>query len=321
MTTDRPTGPPCGNNPNYRMSDGDRTAVEEFRAYLTARADSTAHATWEHLVRWQPATAAAVALYVRALPTDWPQRVFAVGRADAALALPPAAHGEQYADRAPEVAPYDEIASPETCPACTEAEGICRFHEGYSAGHHERNQVERDAVKVRPYMPLQEFLRWQADVSEALDRGQAPPQLLAFLPPVPDPAETDEERADREETEREHAADDHEHCGVTCEAEFTTEKLRNGILWRAAPGSAAMLDELLRRARAEAVTPPVLAEFELRDTTEIRATAYRDAADIAMNEASRLYDDMGQAAAAGARAVAGRLRRMADEAQQAEVQP
>ena len=34
----RPTGPACGNNPNYRMSDGDRQAVEDFKAYLAARA-------------------------------------------------------------------------------------------------------------------------------------------------------------------------------------------------------------------------------------------------------------------------------------------
>lgn len=71
-----------------------------------------------------------------------------------------------------------------------------------------------------------------------------------------DPTETDEERADRLETERAHAKGDHEYCGITCEAEFTTEMLRNGILWRAVPGSGAMLDELLRRARAEAAAPP-----------------------------------------------------------------
>jgi hypothetical protein len=34
----RPTGPACGNNPNYRMSDGDRQAVENFKAYLAERA-------------------------------------------------------------------------------------------------------------------------------------------------------------------------------------------------------------------------------------------------------------------------------------------
>jgi hypothetical protein len=30
-------GPRCGNNPNYRMSAGDRAVVKEFRAYLAAR--------------------------------------------------------------------------------------------------------------------------------------------------------------------------------------------------------------------------------------------------------------------------------------------
>jgi hypothetical protein len=56
---------------------------------------------------------------------------------------------------------------------------------------------------------------------------------------------------DTHETERAHAAGDHQWCGITCTEEFTSEKLRNGILWRAAPGSKAMLDELLRRARQE----------------------------------------------------------------------
>lgn len=31
------TGPACGNNPNYRMSDGDRRVVEDFKAYLADR--------------------------------------------------------------------------------------------------------------------------------------------------------------------------------------------------------------------------------------------------------------------------------------------
>lgn len=33
----RSGGPPCGNNPNFRMSPGDRAVVEEFMAYLAAR--------------------------------------------------------------------------------------------------------------------------------------------------------------------------------------------------------------------------------------------------------------------------------------------
>lgn len=138
-----------------------------------------APALWEHLIQWQPATAAALTEHLRALPDDWPARVFGVGRPAAALTLPPAAIGEQYPDRVPEIAPYDEIASLETCPACKEAEDACRFHEGYSAGHHERNQAERDAVSARPDITLREFIAWQADVSEAEDRGQEPPALPA----------------------------------------------------------------------------------------------------------------------------------------------
>jgi hypothetical protein len=34
----RPTGPACGNNPNHPLTDGDRHAVADFKAYLTDRA-------------------------------------------------------------------------------------------------------------------------------------------------------------------------------------------------------------------------------------------------------------------------------------------
>ncbi|MFE6408189.1 hypothetical protein ACFVOR_14785 [Streptomyces sp. NPDC057837] len=34
----RPTGPACGNNPNHPLTDGDRQAVENFKAYLADRA-------------------------------------------------------------------------------------------------------------------------------------------------------------------------------------------------------------------------------------------------------------------------------------------
>lgn len=61
-------------------------------------------------------------------------------------------------------------------------------------------------------------------------------------------AETDEQRADREETEHDHAQGDHTHCGPTCEVEYPTEQLRNFILAKGYPGTAGMLDELLRRA-------------------------------------------------------------------------
>jgi hypothetical protein len=36
---DEPTvGPRCGNNPNVRLTDGDRQAVDDFKAYLARRA-------------------------------------------------------------------------------------------------------------------------------------------------------------------------------------------------------------------------------------------------------------------------------------------
>ncbi|MFF2650567.1 hypothetical protein [Streptomyces sp. NPDC058045] len=39
--TNRPAGPPCGNNPNYPLSDEDRAAVAEFKAYLARQAART----------------------------------------------------------------------------------------------------------------------------------------------------------------------------------------------------------------------------------------------------------------------------------------
>jgi hypothetical protein len=60
--------------------------------------------------------------------------------------------------------------------------------------------------------------------------------------------ETEEQRADREETERDHAAGDHRYCGQTCEVEFPTEHLRNFVIAKGYPGTKSALAELLRRA-------------------------------------------------------------------------
>ncbi|KMS79082.1 hypothetical protein ACH49_13580 [Streptomyces leeuwenhoekii] len=66
------------------------------------------------------------------------------------------------------------------------------------------------------------------------------------------PAETDEQRADREETERDHARGDHTHCGITCETEMPTEHLRNFVIAKGYPGTKGALAELERRAAAGA---------------------------------------------------------------------
>lgn len=144
-----------------------------------------ARTLWEHLVQWQPATAADLAIHLRAMPDDWPLRLFDVGRPDAALALPPGAEGEQYPDRAPEIAPYDDISSFEDCPACGEVGDNCRFHTGHAAGHREAIQPLHVALKARPDMTLREFAAWQADVSEAQDYGSEPPALPVAVSSAP----------------------------------------------------------------------------------------------------------------------------------------
>jgi len=50
------------------------------------------------------------------------------------------------------------------------------------------------------------------------------------------------------EEEKAHADGEHEYCGPTCEVAMPTEAMRNSIIAFGIPGTAGMLDELLRRA-------------------------------------------------------------------------
>lgn len=70
--------------------------------------------------------------------------------------------------------------------------------------------------------------------------------------------ETEEQRVDREETERDHAAGDHQYCGATCEVEMPSVLLRNFIVAKGYPGTAGALDELLRRAATETAQPDTI---------------------------------------------------------------
>lgn len=108
----------------------------------------------------------------------------------------------------------------------------------------------------RPHCPNGE---WFAKAPERgwehghMDTWRCPEHATPQPEPEPDDEpepETDEERADRVETERAHAAGDHQYCGVTCEEQLPSEVLRNTILYRAIPGASGALDELLRRAAA-----------------------------------------------------------------------
>lgn len=118
---------------------------------------TAAASLWQQLVDYQPATAAALLRELRAMPDDWPLRLFGVGRADAALDLPPAAHGEVFDDRPPEVPPYAEHDF-DDCPACIESGNNCRFHEGYFTAHHEALKAQLDAVKADKTVTLAAFL-------------------------------------------------------------------------------------------------------------------------------------------------------------------
>lgn len=62
------------------------------------------------------------------------------------------------------------------------------------------------------------------------------------------------EPCDRHEQEQAHTDGFHEDCGVTCEVQYPSEQLRNFLLAKGYPGSAGMLDELLRRAATPAPT-------------------------------------------------------------------
>ena len=120
-----------------------------------------------------------------------------------------------------------------------------------------RDAARQAGQQPRPTVPgitTEQALAGAQALGAALSANQ--PSLTQLAVASTGPAavvETDEERElreDREETERSHAAGDHQYCGPTCEVEFPSELLRNTILVRAIPGSASMLDELLRRAAA-----------------------------------------------------------------------
>lgn len=67
---------------------------------------------------------------------------------------------------------------------------------------------------------------------------------------TPDDDAAAELAADRRETEAAHVAGDHGHCDVTCEAKFPSEQMRNFVVATGYPGTARMIVELERRARA-----------------------------------------------------------------------
>ncbi|MFF3928198.1 hypothetical protein [Streptomyces hirsutus] len=137
-------------------------------------------------------------------------------------------------------------------------------------------------------------------------RPAAPAAVPVSSPPA-DRAETDEQRADREETERDHARGDHTHCGIGCEVELPTEHLRNFVVAKGYPGTKGALDELLRRARAEAaMSPPADRAAELSDRERAMLSFALEMAQEEIYARSLEFTDDDKAALKS-------LRRLADE--------
>ncbi|WP_331743457.1 hypothetical protein OH809_44435 (plasmid) [Streptomyces sp. NBC_00873] len=115
---------------------------------------------WKRLIEHQPGMAAALAMQVRELPSDWPLRVLGVGRPEAALALTSSSSEQRV-----EVEPYD--ADMEDCSACLEAEyDPCRYHAGVSVGYQMLGQSLLDAVKLDKDVTVRVVLQRLADDEE-----------------------------------------------------------------------------------------------------------------------------------------------------------
>lgn len=131
--------------------------------------------------------------------------------------------------------------------------------------------VHLDARAVSILRPESDvYAEWQAVAAE-LRRMADETQQQTETPCGPAPDQCDPETGepcDVHEVERAHAEGDHEHCGKECEVAMPSEQLRNAILCRAIPGSAGMLDELLRRA---AVVPAGAGEDPAHETREAEA--------------------------------------------------
>jgi hypothetical protein len=170
--TEQPIGPRCGNNPNTRLTDGDRKAVAEFRTFLEERAalrDRIAAAIWARTPEAEPSPAGLV--------MGNPH-----GIADAVLAVLPAT------DRATETEPplSPDYQHPE-----------CGFH------WHGRDDMDIPMRDGQPVCPRCELAAARATtVAEAVSLMEAlmadgehePGVLVERVREMADTAQQDEER-------------------------------------------------------------------------------------------------------------------------------
>ncbi|MFE9700566.1 hypothetical protein [Streptomyces sp. NPDC006270] len=120
---------------------------------------------WKRLIAHQPAVAAALALQLRDLPDDWPQRLLGITRPHAALELPATS------DRPMEIQPYD-TSDWESCLACAEFRQLCRYHEGFAAGYEALDGPLTDASRLDPTVTVKEMFQRLMDAEEAAESGE-----------------------------------------------------------------------------------------------------------------------------------------------------
>ncbi|MEV7907232.1 hypothetical protein [Streptomyces anulatus] len=120
---------------------------------------------WKRLIAHQPAVAAALALQLRDLPDDWPQRLLGITRPHAALELP-ATSGMPM-----EIQPYD-TSDWESCLACAEFRQLCRYHEGFATGYEALDGPLTDASRLDPTVTVKEMFQRLMDAEEAAESGE-----------------------------------------------------------------------------------------------------------------------------------------------------
>ncbi|MCX5000919.1 hypothetical protein [Streptomyces longwoodensis] len=132
---------------------------DTLRKPPTRRVDPDIAATnlWHGLKRYQPAIAGALAIHLRTLADDWPQRELGVGREAAVYTIPPPLRPGD--NLLPEAAPHS--ADVEECQACAEAGLVCRWHDGQAAAHEWWNQHARRALAADPNVRLEDVLLHQ----------------------------------------------------------------------------------------------------------------------------------------------------------------
>lgn len=120
---------------------------------------------WKRLIEHQPAVAAALAITMRALPEDWPQRFLGITRPHTALELP-ATSGMPM-----EIQPYD-TSDWESCLACAEFRQLCRYHEGFATGYEALNGPLTDASLLDPAVTVRAVFQRLKDAEEAAEHGE-----------------------------------------------------------------------------------------------------------------------------------------------------